>query len=106
MGIKNMCQCKPTLGGGMQIPVHVAQRVDEYCLFRVMRADQISGVAKSLVHKRFNKPGLFHVKIIIAGHMEKSSEIKGIVEMIMSDLRYLKNIEYGEPRAGHPEGKI
>jgi hypothetical protein len=38
--------------------------------------------------------------------MKKSSGIKDIVEKIMTDPRYLKNIEYGEPRAGHPEGKI
>jgi len=29
-----------------------------------------------------------------------------IVEKIISDPRYLKNIEYGEPRSGHPEGKV
>lgn len=32
--------------------------------------------------------------------------MKDILEKIMSDARYLKNIEYGEPRSGHPEGKI
>jgi hypothetical protein len=29
-----------------------------------------------------------------------------IIKRIVSDPRYLKNIEYGEPRSGHPEGKI
>ena len=32
--------------------------------------------------------------------------MKDILEKIMSDARYLKNIEYGEPRSGHPEGKV
>ena len=32
--------------------------------------------------------------------------MKEIVERILVDPRYLKNIEYGEPRSGHPEGKI
>lgn len=32
--------------------------------------------------------------------------MKDILEKIMSDARYQKNVEYGEPRAGHPEGKI
>ena len=29
-----------------------------------------------------------------------------IVEQIMADPRYQRNIEYGEPRLGHPEGKV
>ncbi|MEP7135746.1 MAG: hypothetical protein ABI904_12515 [Chloroflexota bacterium] len=32
--------------------------------------------------------------------------MKKIVQKIVSDPRYLKNIEYGEPRSGHPEGKV
>lgn len=32
--------------------------------------------------------------------------MKEIVAQIISDPRYLKNIEYGEPRSGHPEGKV
>ena len=32
--------------------------------------------------------------------------MKDILEKIMADSRYQKNIEYGEPRSGHPEGKI
>lgn len=32
--------------------------------------------------------------------------MKDIVEKITADPRYQKNIEYGEPRSGHPEGKI
>lgn len=32
--------------------------------------------------------------------------MKDIVEKIVADPRYQKNIEYGEPRAGHPEGKV
>jgi hypothetical protein len=33
-------------------------------------------------------------------HMEE------IIEKIKKDPRYLKNIEYGEPRHGHPEGQV
>jgi hypothetical protein len=29
-----------------------------------------------------------------------------ILERVLADPRYRKNIEYGEPRPGHPEGKI
>ena len=29
-----------------------------------------------------------------------------ILQQIINDARYLKNIEYGEPRPGHPEGKV
>jgi len=29
-----------------------------------------------------------------------------IIEIIKMDPRYLKNIEYGEPRLGHPEGQV
>ncbi len=32
--------------------------------------------------------------------------MKEIIAQIISDPRYLKNIEYGEPRSGHPEGKV
>ena len=32
--------------------------------------------------------------------------MKDIVARIISDPRYLKNIEYGKPRSGHPEGKV
>lgn len=32
--------------------------------------------------------------------------MKEIIEKIKADPRYLKNIEYGEPRSGHPEGKV
>ena len=32
--------------------------------------------------------------------------MKDIVEKITADPRYQKNVEYGEPRSGHPEGKI
>jgi hypothetical protein len=28
------------------------------------------------------------------------------VEAVKSDMRYIKNIEYGEARSGHPEGKV
>ncbi|HSK87812.1 MAG TPA: hypothetical protein VK880_05615 [Anaerolineales bacterium] len=32
--------------------------------------------------------------------------MKDIVEKIIADPRYQRNIEYGEPRSGHPEGKV
>ncbi len=32
--------------------------------------------------------------------------MKEILEKIVHDPRYLKNIEFGEPRSGHPEGKV
>jgi hypothetical protein len=32
--------------------------------------------------------------------------MKQIVDRIIADPRYQQNIEYGEPRSGHPEGKV
>jgi len=32
--------------------------------------------------------------------------VKDIIEKIIADARYQSNIEYGEPRSGHPEGKV
>src|SRR5690349_7393597 len=32
--------------------------------------------------------------------------MKELLAQIMADERYLGNIEYGEPRSGHPEGKV
>lgn len=32
--------------------------------------------------------------------------MKDILEKIIADSRYQSNIEYGEPRSGHPEGKV
>jgi len=32
--------------------------------------------------------------------------MKEIILKVISDPRYLKNIEYGKPRSGHPEGKV
>jgi hypothetical protein len=32
--------------------------------------------------------------------------MKSTVKQIIKDARYLKNIEYGIPRPGHPEGKV
>jgi len=32
--------------------------------------------------------------------------MKAAVNQVVSDPRYLKNIEYGKPRRGHPEGKV
>jgi hypothetical protein len=32
--------------------------------------------------------------------------MRDIVEAVKSDVRYLRNIEYGMPRSGHPEGKV
>lgn len=33
-------------------------------------------------------------------------KMKDIVARVISNPRYLKNIEYGKPRSGHPEGKV
>jgi hypothetical protein len=32
--------------------------------------------------------------------------MKDIVERVLADGRSQKNIEYGEPHSGHPEGKV
>ena len=32
--------------------------------------------------------------------------MREIVEKLLSDPRYKANIEYGQPRSGHPEGKV
>ena len=32
--------------------------------------------------------------------------MKKIIDLIKADPRYLRNIEFGEPRNGHPEGKV
>lgn len=32
--------------------------------------------------------------------------MKDVIEKIKADTRYQRNIEYGEPRSGHPEGKV
>lgn len=32
--------------------------------------------------------------------------MRAIVQQIINNARYLKNIEYGRPRPGHPEGKV
>ena len=32
--------------------------------------------------------------------------MRDVLEMILANPRYQRNVEYGEPRAGHPEGKI
>lgn len=34
------------------------------------------------------------------------ANMKDILEKIKADPRYQRNIEYGEPRSGHPEGKV
>lgn len=42
----------------------------------------------------------------IIAHWLYNFRMKEVVERIVSDPRYLKNVEYGEPRPGHPEGKV
>ena len=32
--------------------------------------------------------------------------MREILQAVIDDTRYLKNIEYGKPRPGHPEGKV
>lgn len=38
--------------------------------------------------------------------MSTMGTMKDAIEKIKSDPRYQRNIEYGEPRSGHPEGKV
>lgn len=42
----------------------------------------------------------------IIAHWLYNFRMKEVVERIVSDPRYLRNVEYGEPRPGHPEGKV
>ena len=37
---------------------------------------------------------------------EEANKMREIVERVTADPRYQDNIEYGEPRPGHPEGKV
>lgn len=37
---------------------------------------------------------------------EPAAFFRQVLEDVIADPRYRKNVEYGEPRAGHPEGKI
>src|SRR5689334_22160734 len=106
MSIENMCQRNSLPRGGLQVLIHVAKRIDQYPLFCIVRSNQIGRITQSLIHKRFDKPGLWHVKIIIALSCIREVCVKDIVEKIFADPRYQKNIEYGEPRSGHPEGKV
>lgn len=66
VGIKYMRQRKSPLIGGLQVLIHVAQRIDQDPLFGVVGSNQVGRIAESFIHKWFDKPGLFHVKIIIA----------------------------------------
>ena len=34
------------------------------------------------------------------------NRMREVIEKILADPRYQTNIEYGEPRPGHPEGKV
>src|SRR5258707_1101492 len=61
VGIENMCQPKTKLGRGMQVPVHVAKRVDQYPFFRIVRSDQIRRVAESSIYKGLDKVGSVHM---------------------------------------------
>jgi hypothetical protein len=57
MGIENMRQRDAKIGSGMQVPIHVTERIDQYPPLGFMRADQICGIAESAIHKRFNEIG-------------------------------------------------
>jgi hypothetical protein len=39
-------------------------------------------------------------------HPDTETTMRDTVEKIMADPRYQENIEYGQPRPGHPEGKV
>jgi len=40
------------------------------------------------------------------GSSEHGKDMREILEKVLADPRYRKNIEYGRPRPGHPEGKV
>ena len=40
------------------------------------------------------------------GIPENENQMRETVERVMADPRYQRNIEYGVPRPGHPEGKV
>ena len=42
----------------------------------------------------------------IINDVEIEAKMRKAVEAVLSDPRYQKNIEYGQPRPGHPEGKV
>lgn len=42
----------------------------------------------------------------IIAHRLYNFRMKEVLERIVSDPCYVKNVEYGEPRPGHPEGKV
>lgn len=64
VGVEDMRQRKTKLGSGMQVPVHVAKRVDQNPLFGFVRADQVGGVAESCIDEWLNEKRSGHVEII------------------------------------------
>lgn len=48
-------QRKTQFGRGMQVPVHVPKRIYQNPLFRLVRSDQVGGVAESRIHEGFDK---------------------------------------------------
>ena len=71
MGIQYMCQLDPALGGDSKVLVHVAERIDQDPLLRMMGPNQVGGIPETFIHKRLDKPGRFHAAIIIAPRKEK-----------------------------------
>ncbi len=62
--IKDMRQLNPKLSSGMQVPVYVAQRVDQDPFFRRVGTNQIGRVAEPRIHKRFDEI-ICHMRIIL-----------------------------------------
>src|SRR6266498_4805576 len=55
MGIEYMRQRQTPLRNSVQILIHVAERIDQYPLFCIVRSDQISRITEPLVYKWFDK---------------------------------------------------
>src|SRR5690242_9154745 len=46
------------------------------------------------------------LKLWVCATQKYNNCMKKVLQKILADPRYLKNIEHGEPRQGHPEGKV
>ena len=62
MGIENMCDLNPALGSGMQVSVHVTQRVDQDSFFCVVGSDQVGRVSECGIYKRLDKIRVAHIR--------------------------------------------
>ena len=62
MGIENMCDLNPVLGSGMQVSVHVTQRVDQDSFFCVVGSDQVGRVSECGIYKWLDKIRVVHIR--------------------------------------------